>query len=131
MWLISQSVDHTSHDAYFKKAYLNVSYRCDYSWHTATTPDMGLPLARCVAVPKVGDYSWHGTTPGPLAIAARCAAVPKVGDYSWHGTTPGGTRGVQTTGRDPARSAPTTLSGSCYTQFQASLGFWTTWQANH
>ena len=38
--------------------------------HTAvttpgTTPGTGLLLARSVAVPKVGDYSWHGTTPGP------------------------------------------------------------------
>ena len=29
MSLISQSVDHTSHEAYFQKASLNVSYRCD------------------------------------------------------------------------------------------------------
>ena len=33
--------------------------------NTATTPGMGLLLGRSVAVPKVGDYSWHGTTPGP------------------------------------------------------------------
>ena len=65
MSLISQSVDHTSYDAYFLKASLNVSYRCDYSWHTATTPGAGLLLARSIAGPKVGDYSWHGTTPGP------------------------------------------------------------------
>ena len=50
---------------------LNVAYRCDYSlvgptpWYTATTPGTGLLLDRSVAVPKVGDYSWHGTTPGP------------------------------------------------------------------
>ena len=37
-----------------------------YRWrHTATTPGTGLLLARSVAGPKVGDYSWHGTTPGP------------------------------------------------------------------
>ena len=34
-------------------------------WYTATTPGTGLLLDRSVAVPKVGDYSWHGTTPGP------------------------------------------------------------------
>ena len=34
--------------------------------HTAVaTPGTGLFLARSVAVPKVGDYSWHGTTTGP------------------------------------------------------------------
>ena len=33
--------------------------------HTATTPGTGLLLARSVAGPKVGDYFWHGTTPGP------------------------------------------------------------------
>ena len=33
--------------------------------NTATTPGTGLLLDRGVAVPKVGDYSWHGTTPGP------------------------------------------------------------------
>ena len=60
MSLISQSVDHSSHEAYFYKASLNVSYRCDYSWHTATTPGTGLLLDRTLAVPKVGDYSWHG-----------------------------------------------------------------------
>ena len=40
----------------------NISWR-----HTATTPGTGLLLARrrSVAGPKVGDYSWHGTTPGP------------------------------------------------------------------
>ena len=27
---------------------MNVSYRCDYSWHTATTPGTGLLLARAV-----------------------------------------------------------------------------------
>ena len=31
-----------------KKAPLNVSYRCDYSWQTATTPGTGLLLARAV-----------------------------------------------------------------------------------
>ena len=41
---------------------VNISYR----WrHTATTPGTGLHLARSVAGPKVGEYSWHGTTPGP------------------------------------------------------------------
>ena len=30
------------------------------SWHTPTTPGLGLLLDRSVAVPKVGDYSWHG-----------------------------------------------------------------------
>ena len=41
---------------------VNISYR----WcHPATTPGTGLLLARSVAGPKVGDYSWHGTTPGP------------------------------------------------------------------
>ena len=54
---ISQSVDHTSHDAYLKKASFDVSYRCDYSWHTATTPGTRLLLDRSVAGPKVGDYS--------------------------------------------------------------------------
>ena len=41
-------------------AFHNISWR-----HTATTPGTGLLLARSVAGPKVGDYSWHGTTPGP------------------------------------------------------------------
>ena len=41
-------------------AFHNISWR-----HTATTTGTGLLLARSVAGPKVGDYSWHGTTPGP------------------------------------------------------------------
>ena len=47
----------------FLKASVNVSYRCDYSWHTATTPGTGLLLARSVAGSKVGDYSGP-VTPG-------------------------------------------------------------------
>ena len=67
MSLIPQLVDHTSHDAYFKKASLNVSYRCDYSWHTATT-GMGPLLDRSVAgwagsrrLLLARDYSWPVT----------------------------------------------------------------------
>ena len=44
-------------------AFHNISWR-----HTATrpsTPGTGLLLARSVAGPKVRDYSWQGTTPGP------------------------------------------------------------------
>ena len=66
------------------KTYFNVSYRCDYSWHTVTTPGTGLLLARCEAVPKVGDYSWHGTTPGTGLLLAR--------DYSWPVTPEAGGR---------------------------------------
>ena len=33
--------------------------------NTATTPGTGLFLDRGVAVPKVGDFSWQETTPGP------------------------------------------------------------------
>ena len=40
--------------------------------HAATTPGTGLLLARSVAGPKVGDYSWHGTSPGPCHRSKRC-----------------------------------------------------------
>ena len=37
-----------------------------YRWrHTATTPGTVLLLDCSVAMPKVGDYFWHGTTSGP------------------------------------------------------------------
>ena len=61
MSLISQSEVNTSHDAYFYYLNVGLSYCCDYSGHTATTPGTGLLLARCVAVPKVVDYSWPVT----------------------------------------------------------------------
>ena len=59
-------------------AFHNTSWR-----HTATTPGTGLLLARSVAGPKVGDYSWHGTTPGPQRSWAESRRLLLARDYSW------------------------------------------------
>ena len=68
--------------------------------HTVTTLGTGLLLARSVAGPKVGDYSWHGTTPGT--------------DYFWPVTPANTTECImvdQSAGQSEYAGRPTALSG--------------------